>query len=307
MKNKILILLNFLILQSISANSKTFLVFGGKTGWIGQQLVTLLEQQGHTPICATSRLENRERVIAEIESTKPDFIINTAGITGRPNVDWCEDHKEETIRVNIIGTLNLIDIAHIKNIHITNISTGCIYQYDEAHPLGSNIGFTEDDEPNFTGSFYSLTKVLLEKLVVQYPHVLHLRIRMPISDDLNPRGFIGKLIQYPKLVNIPNTVSILHDLLPIIIEMTEKKFTGIYNCVNPGTLSHNEIMELYKKYIDPNHVYENFSLDDQAKILKAGRSNCQLDASKLLQYFPYIPHAKQSIIQVFERMHQHIK
>jgi hypothetical protein len=24
-------------------------------------------------------------------------------VTGRPNVDWCEDHKVETIRGNVIG------------------------------------------------------------------------------------------------------------------------------------------------------------------------------------------------------------
>ena len=24
---------------------------------------------------------------------KPTHILNAAGITGRPNVDWCEDHK----------------------------------------------------------------------------------------------------------------------------------------------------------------------------------------------------------------------
>ena len=26
---------------------------------------------------------------------------------GRPNVDWCEDHKVETIRTNVIGCLNV--------------------------------------------------------------------------------------------------------------------------------------------------------------------------------------------------------
>ena len=24
---------------------------------------------------------------------KPTNVINAAGVTGRPNVDWCEDHK----------------------------------------------------------------------------------------------------------------------------------------------------------------------------------------------------------------------
>ncbi len=24
---------------------------------------------------------------------KPTHVLNAAGLTGRPNVDWCEDHK----------------------------------------------------------------------------------------------------------------------------------------------------------------------------------------------------------------------
>ena len=50
-------------------------------------------------------------------------------------------------------------------------------------------------------------------------------------------------------------------------------YLGIYNFCNPGAISHNEVLDLYKKHIDPNYVYHNFSLDEQALILKAGRSN----------------------------------
>lgn len=41
----------------------------------------------------TARLENREAILADIERVKPTHVLNCAGITGRPNVDWCEDHK----------------------------------------------------------------------------------------------------------------------------------------------------------------------------------------------------------------------
>ena len=300
---KVLVLLVFFVSNfAYSAHAKTFLVFGGKTGWIGQEIVTILRQKGHRAVCATSRLENRESIIKEIEYIKPDFIINTAGITGRPNVDWCEDHKQATVRANVLGALNLADVAFVYNIHLTNVSTGCIYQYDEHHPLGGGIGFTEEDEPNFSGSFYSRTKILLEKLICDYPNVLHLRLRMPVSDELTPRGFVGKIIRYKKLVNIPNSMAVLDDLLPIVVQMTERGLKGLYNFVNPGTISHNEIMDLYIQYIDPNHRYENFSLEEQAKILKADRSNCELDVSKLLKVFPGIPHIKESVVHVFERM-----
>jgi nucleoside-diphosphate-sugar epimerase len=35
-----------------------YLVFGGKTGWIGGQLVEMLEKAGKAVVSATSRLEN---------------------------------------------------------------------------------------------------------------------------------------------------------------------------------------------------------------------------------------------------------
>lgn len=69
--------------------------------------------------------------------------------------------KEEVIKVNVVGCLNLADICSSRGIHMTYYGTGCIYEYNEAHPMNSGIGFTEDDSPNFTGSFYSKTKVTI--------------------------------------------------------------------------------------------------------------------------------------------------
>lgn len=286
----------------LDAHTASFLVFGGERGWIGQKIVTILKEQAHLVYCATAKLEDREAIEREIETIKPDYIINSAGIIGKPTVDWCESHKQETLRANVLGILNLVDIAYQHNIHITNIATGCIYQYDENHPLGSGKGFTEEEKPNFTGSFYSRTKVLAEDLIVNYPNLLHLRVRMPIASDLNPKGFIGKIINYKKLINIPNSMSILDDLLPLIPIMIERRLTGIYNLVNPGTISHNQVIELYKQYVNPNHHYENFTIEEQNKILAVPRSNCELSAEKLLNEFPQVPHIKESIATVFKEI-----
>ena len=278
-----------------------FLLYGGK-GWIGGIMVEMLRKDGHEVFISQARLEEREKILKEIEEIKPDRIINCAGKTGRPNVDWCEEHKQETIRSNVIGTINLVDCAFLHNIHVTNLATGCIYEYDEQHPMYSGIGFKEEDEPNFKGSFYSYTKGLTEKILINYPNLLNLRLRMPISDDLNPRNFITKIIHYNKVVNIPNSMSVLHDLLPTAIDMSINKTTGILNFVNPGVISHNEILDLYKQYIDPNFTYVNFTLEEQSQILKAGRSNNQLDTTKFHKLYPNVPNIKDSVVEVFKRM-----
>lgn len=300
---KKIVTLIFLLIATVAytRETKKILIFGGKTGWIGKKMARIAECEGHTVIYAKSRLENRKDIVAEIDQTKPDRIINAAGLTGKPNVDWCEEHRAETIRVNLIGTINLIDAAFEKNIHVTNISTGCIYEYDENHQMFSGKGFTEEELPNFDGSFYSRTKIMLEAVLKEYPNVLNLRVKMPISHELN-KGFVGKIITFEKVVNIPNSMTMLDDLLPIAIDMSIKKITGIYNFVNPGTLSHNEVLDLYRQYIDPDHRYANFTLEEQAKILKARRANAELSAAKLMMLYPEIPDIKSSLIALFTRM-----
>jgi len=184
------------------------------------------------------------------------------------------------------------------------IGTGCIYEYDDRHPMGSGHGFTENDAPNFHGSFYAHTKALAEDLIRNYPNVLTLRVRMPLSDDLHPRNFIAKIIKYERVVNIPNSMTVLHDLLPISVKMSERRLVGVYNFTNPGVISHNDILDLYAKHIDPTFTYKNFSLEEQSRILRAGRSNNELDCKKLLQAVPdcKIPCIKDSVVQLFLRM-----
>ena len=170
----------------------TFLIYG-RTGWIGGMLGRLLEDKKIDYHYGSARLEDRRAVEDDIAKFCPTHILNAAGITGRPNVDWCESHKREVIRTNVLGTLNLIDVAHVHGIHVTNFATGCIYSYDEAHPV-DGVGFKETDTPNFRGSYYSKTKATVEELIHQYDNVLQLRLRMPIDDDFtNERNFIYKI------------------------------------------------------------------------------------------------------------------
>ena len=271
-------------------------VFGGLTGWIGQKIVSLLEDS----IATSVRMQDRSAVRKLLDTVKPARVIISAGLTGRPNVDWCEDHVKEVIDTNVVGILTVVHECNLRNIHVTYLGTGCIYEYDNDHVIGGK-GYTEEDTPNFSGSFYSKTKAMVEELLKSYDNVLTLRVRMPISEDLHPRNFVTKILKYERIVNVPNSMSILHDLLPVLIDMSAGKLTGIYNFVNPGAVSHNEIMEMYKEIVDPSHTWTNFTLDEQSQILKAGRSNCELDSSKLLSKYG-VPDAKSSIRRIFRNL-----
>eukprot|EP00978_Attheya_sp_CCMP212_P002232 scaffold4582_cov56-Attheya_sp.AAC.6 len=237
-------------------------------------------------VAAESRIENREDVAAELDAVKPTHVLMSAGITGRPNIDWCEDHKPETLRVNVIGTLNVADLCYMRDIHCTIYATGCIFKYDEEHSLGSGVGFKEDAKANFDGSFYSETKGYMEPMLKCYPNCLILRVRMPISDDLIHRNFVTKIVKYERVVNIPNSMTVLHELLPASLAMAQKGLTGVYNFTNPGVISHNQVLDLYTKYIDPTYHYKNFTVEEQSKVIKAGRSNNELDTTQLMKDMP---------------------
>jgi UDP-glucose 4,6-dehydratase len=282
-------------------SSFKFLIYG-RTGWIGGLLGKICKKQGIVYEYGKGRLEDRSTLVADIRNVKPTHVFNAAGVTGRPNVDWCESHKTETVRTNVVGTLTLADVCRDEGLIMINFATGCIFEYDAAHPEGSGIGFKEEDTPNFHGSYYSYTKAMVEDLLKPFGNVCTLRVRMPISSDLsNPRNFVTKISRYDKVVNIPNSMTILDELLPISIEMAKRNLTGVWNFTNPGVVSHNEVLEMYKKYIDPTYKYSNFTLEEQAKVIVAARSNNEMDASKLKKEFPELLGIKESLVKyVFE-------
>ncbi|GMH42815.1 hypothetical protein BSKO_10734 [Bryopsis sp. KO-2023] len=274
-----------------------YLLFGS-TGWIGGLVAEIIRQQGERVEYATARLEDRAAIVHDLDRVKPTHVINAAGLTGRPNVDWCETHKSETVRTNVVGCLNLADLCETRGIHLTYYGTGCIFHYDDDFPIGSGKGFKESDTPNFTGSFYSETKAAVENLLRNYPNVLTLRVRMPIVGDLfYPRNFITKIMKYEKVVNIPNSMTVLPELLPMSVEMARRGVTGIMNFTNPGAISHNEILQMYKDHIDPEFTWKNFTLEEQAKVIVAPRSNNLLDTERIQKLFPNIMPIRDSILK----------
>ena len=150
----------------------------------------------------------------------------------------------------------------------------------------------------------SSLQALVEELLSVYSTTCTLRVRMPISDDLSPRNFVTKIASYAKVVDVPNSMTVLTDLLPVSLIMAERNFTGIYNFCNPGAISHNEVLALYKEYVDKDFTWSNFTLDEQALILKAGRSNNTLDHNKLVNALPdvHIPEIHASMVEVMKRM-----
>lgn len=277
----------------------------GSQGWIGGQVKDLLINKGHLVIDAHSRADNFEMTFEEIKTVMPDRVIATIGRTSGPacgNIDYLEHPSKlsENLRDNLQGPLTLASICEDLDIHMTYLGTGCIYSFDADHPMGSDRGFTEEDPPNFFGSQYSVVKGKTDQLIRRYKTTLNARIRMPISDHHHPRNFVTKITRYSKVISIPNSMTVLPQLLPIMLDMAEHSLVGTVNLVNPGVISHAEILDLYKQYVDPEFTYHVMSLEELSNYAVGGRSNNYLDTHKLEALYPDVLPIKDAIKQIFE-------
>jgi hypothetical protein len=185
------------------------------------------------------------------------------------------------------------------------MGTGCIFEYDEAHPMAgfgpveTAAGFTEADLPNFFGSSYSVVKGFTDRLMHLVEatgcKALNVRIRMPIVGEVHPRNFITKITRYAKVCSIPNSMTVLPTLLPCLIECMEAEEVGTLNLTNPGVITHNEILELYRDIMDKDFQWENFTIEEQNTILASRRSNNQLDTTRLERRFPRVPGIREAV------------
>ena len=290
-----------------------FLIFGHK-GWIGSMVIKELEKQKIDFVCAKSRAENKVDVENEIIETKPTHIMSFIGRTHGTTddgtkyttIDYLEQRGKikENVRDNLFAPLVLSLLSKKHKVHFTYLGTGCIFKFDKTHIFGNEqTGFTEESLPNFFESSYSTVKGYTDELMHMFnDDVLNLRIRMPITDKLEPRNFITKIITYEYICSIPNSMTVLDDLIPVAIDMAVNNVTGTVNLTNPGLVSHNEILEMYRNIIDPYFKWQNFSKEDQDKILAGGRSNNCLDTTKLLSMYPHVKNIKDSVKDVLERM-----
>ena len=292
-----------------------FLIYGSN-GWIGKQVIKILKQyENINVICGKERVNNKEKIEQEIKKVKPthimSFIGRTHGKIGNDifnTIDYLEQSGKiyENVRDNLFSSMILAMLCKKYNIHLTYLGTGCIFNYNKEHPYGKEInGFTEDSKPNFFGSSYSIVKGFTDELMHLFNEtVLNIRIRMPITADNSSRNFITKITTYKKICSIPNSMSVLPDLIPIMIKMAIKKNVGTINLTNPGLISHNEILQMYKEIVDPSFTWENFSLKEQSEVISSERSNNYLDTTKLETMYPHINNIKISVREILMKMKQ---
>ncbi len=246
-------------------------------GFIGQRCWDYWHMLKNVEIAITDAyIGSVEDVLGLIAYHAPDAILNAMGVVGKPNVDWCENHQLETYYGNTHLPMIIADACQQQGVYLLHIGTGCIfYGYKDG-------GWLPEDIAN-PSAVYTKSKYATDLILSTLPNVGIARIRMPIDHLLHPANLITKLATYKKVINVENSVTVIEDMQMAFLKLIENKAQGIYHVVNPGSISHKEMLERYKVYIDSKHTNEWITVDELTKLGLAQkiRSNNILNSDSL--------------------------
>lgn len=252
----------------------TIVVVGA--GFLGQRLARAL------PGAALAVVDIAERAAIDevLARLRPDVVVNAAGKTGRPNVDWCEVNQAATWRSNVVGAEVLADACAAAGAHLVHLSSGCIFD----GPSPAPGGWREDDVPD-PRSYYACSKHAAEQLLAPRPGVAIVRVRMPIDAVVHPRNLITKLAGYAQVIDVENSITVVDDLIAVVAGLAARRATGVFHATNPGTVRHQDLLARYRAVVDPAHTYELIEADELVArgLATAPRSNCVLASARLAE------------------------
>jgi dTDP-4-dehydrorhamnose reductase len=276
------------------------LVFG--KGWLGNRIADHFDCR-----MSDNDILDCETVGAELLDFRPDVVFNAAGKCGSPNIDWCESsetHKRLTMYVNAYAPVVLYHMVEgvAKKLKqpmlLVHLSSGCLWEWGE--------DVTEDTEAD-PPSYYSLTKIEGERRLPT-EKCLVIRLRMPLSSEPHPRNLITKVSRYGNVLDTQNSITVIEDMLPALEKLISQGARGVYNVVNPGSMSPAELMLSYKETVDSEHTFDVATVESlkSSGLITAGRSNVTLDTAKLeamgIKLPPVVERVREILREYKERL-----
>ncbi|HEY1718297.1 MAG TPA: sugar nucleotide-binding protein [Verrucomicrobiae bacterium] len=287
----------------------------GASGYIGEAFAKELQRRKNKFIALSRKQTDYTRfdlLLEFLKSKKPEFVINSAGYTGKPNVDACELDKAGTLLGNTLLPQTIAHACAAVKIPWGHVSSGCIFSGAKIFENGKTRvekdftkpelralvkkspdkihGFTETDTPNFSFrdlpcSFYSGTKALGEEAISGIGQSYIWRLRIPFDEFDNARNYLSKVQRYAKVYDNVNSISHRADFVRACLDLWKLRASfGIYNVTNPGFVTTKHVVEQIEKILKPKRKFEFWKSDEEfyKVAAKTPRSNCVMDVFKLL-------------------------
>ncbi|PIR13632.1 hypothetical protein COV49_01615 [Candidatus Falkowbacteria bacterium CG11_big_fil_rev_8_21_14_0_20_39_10] len=242
------------------------------------------------------------QVKAVIKKYKPTVAINTAAKT---NLEWCGQNKLEAFSVNVLGADNIAQICSQEKIYFIHFSSGCIFESRDVKDAKK-----EDDVPN-PKAYYSWTKVWAEQMIEfnkskDFKYII-LRPRQPVSAQVSHKNMLVKFLTFKNFIDVPNTATVLEDLMDWTWAIIRKKPVGILHAANPGFSTPYEMARLLKKYVLPSLPIKKISKQELNKLTPNRRVDTILDVSKLEKLGVKIKPLDIRIKEIVKELGQNIK
>lgn len=197
----------------------------GSSGQLGSDISRLWREAGLTLTTANrlaADVTDAEAVLALVEKTRPDVVINT---TAFHNLPVCEQDPETCFRVNVVGGWNVARAAAQHGAAVVQFSTDYVFDGTKGSP------YVEDDARRSV-NVYGASKIATEDVVRQVnPEHLVVRVSglyglagsagkggnfvetmLRLAREGNPINVVADQVTAPT-----NTAEIAEALLPLVL------------------------------------------------------------------------------------------
>jgi hypothetical protein len=128
---------------------------------------------------------------------------------------------------------------------------------------------------------------------------------MVFDGSLNQRNLLIKLSAYEQVLDEPNSLTCLPDLLSAAEQLIRARSTGIFNVVNPGIRSPLEIVGQYQRQVCPTHLFRKLPDGDLRQVARTGRSSCVLSIAKLQSCGIKMRDVSEALDEAFAALRRH--
>lgn len=171
-------------------------------------------------------LTDQARTADLFRELDPNWIVHAAALT---NVDWCETHPEETMRVNVEATRNVALAARRAHARLLYVSTDSVFD-------GTRGNYAESDPPEPV-NLYAKSKLLGEAILAEeLPDCLVVRTniygwnfqpKMSLAEWILSRLESG--VEVPGFRDVIFSPILVNDLGDRLLRMMELELAGLYH------------------------------------------------------------------------------